>query len=88
MTEAVRTHLEVIAPDVTVTAYSDGDVVIHVSDDESTATSLGENYFDEEGCIEWNGSTVYLFDAYPSYGLALTEKEALELEQTLYELGY
>lgn len=111
MTDAARTHLEVVSPGVFVAAYADGDVVIRVSDDysvvfepaqlrelrqvlrklpdeESIATSLGENSLGEEGYIEWNGSIAYLFDEYPSYGMSLTETDAIELEKWLFELGY
>lgn len=111
MTDAARTHLEMISPRVEVAAYTDGDVVIHACDDggvvyepaqlrvlrtvlgrltdkESITSSLGENCLDEEGYIEWDGSTVHLSDGSASDCVTLSESEAIELEKSLSELGY
>lgn len=110
MTDAVRTHVEVIAPRVTVARYSDGDVVVEVDDEggvvfeaaqlrtlrqairhlpeKELSTSLGENNCDEEGYVEYDGSTVWLYDAYPSSRITLTATEAGKLENWLFELGY
>ena len=110
MTDAARTHLEVIAPRVTVASYSDGDVVVEVDEmggvvfeaaqlrtlrqalrhlpEKEFSTSLGENKLDEEGYVEYDGSTVSLYDTYPSSSIPLTAEEAAKLENWLFELGY
>lgn len=102
--EAISPRVEVAAytdGDVVIHAFDDGGLVFEpaqlrelrkvlgrITDEESIVTSLGEDRLGEEGYIEWDGSTVYLSDEFSSYRVTLTEKEAVELEKTLFGLGY
>lgn len=56
--------------------------------EKEVSTSLGENNCGEEGYVEYDGLTVLLSDAHPSNSVTLTAREAAEIENWLFDLGY
>jgi hypothetical protein len=57
-------------------------------DTDSMDRSLGKNRLDEERRIRYNDSGVYISNRCDSKSVLLSEKQAIELEKTLSNLGY